>query len=110
MHNVFFTRTIKGTVRISFCSVLFLQEGIKRAEGLIGVMTPEERREPRLLLSDPTASQRLRRIAKDAGVKLSAVSVSLLLAGAHSPPDLSRGSTQHPSTRCTESLHRVLTW
>lgn len=59
-----------------FLRLLSQQEGIKRAESLIAVMTAEERREPRLLISDPTSQQRLRRISKDAGVKLSAVSVS----------------------------------
>lgn len=39
-------------------------------------MTPEERRNPKLLILDPTSPVRCRRIAKDAGVKLSAVSVS----------------------------------
>lgn len=53
------------------------QEGVQRAEGLIKYMTPEERRTPKLLILDPTSQARCRRIAKDAGVKLSAVSVSL---------------------------------
>lgn len=49
---------------------------MKRAEGLITVMTPEEKRTPKLLLLDPTSQTRCRRIAKDAGVRLSDVSVS----------------------------------
>lgn len=43
---------------------------------MIKYMTPEERRTPKLLFLDPTAQARCRRIAKDAGVKLSVVSVS----------------------------------
>lgn len=69
-------RFIKTSMMCGFLPLLSQQEGIKRAESLIAVMTAEERREPRLLISDPTSQQRLRRIAKDAGVKLSAVSVS----------------------------------
>lgn len=53
------------------------KEGIGRAEGIIAVMTAEERRTPALLISDATSQMRLRRIAKDAGVKISAVSVSV---------------------------------
>lgn len=53
-----------------------LQEGVARAEMLISVMEPDEKRKPDLLISDPTAPARLRRIARDAGVKTSAVSVS----------------------------------
>ena len=49
---------------------------MKRAEGLITVMTPEEKRTPKLLILDPTSQARCRRIAKDAGVRLSDVSVS----------------------------------
>lgn len=51
-----------------------VEEGVRRAEVLINVMTAEERRTPKLLLSDPTSGERGRRIAKDAGVKTSAVS------------------------------------
>eukprot|EP00903_Cladosiphon_okamuranus_P011894 g11171.t1 len=53
------------------------EEGVQRAEGLIKHMTPEERRTPKLLILDPTSQARCRRIAKDAGVKLSAVSAFL---------------------------------
>lgn len=49
---------------------------MKRAEGLITVMTPEEKRTPKLLILDPTSQARCRRIAKEAGVRLSDVSVS----------------------------------
>ncbi|CBN76263.1 PFfh, plastid Ffh subunit of the signal recognition particle [Ectocarpus siliculosus] len=53
------------------------EEGVQRAEGLIKFMTPEERRTPKLLILDPTSQARCRRIARDAGVKLSAVSAFL---------------------------------
>lgn len=49
---------------------------MERAEKLIGVMTPEEKCDPQLLFSKPSSQTRLRRIAKDAGVKLSEASVS----------------------------------
>lgn len=58
------------------CLALQNQERVKRADKLIAVMTPEERRTPNLLLSDPTSQQRLRRIAQEAGVKISEASVS----------------------------------
>lgn len=54
-----------------------VEEGVKRAEGLITVMTAEEKRTPKLLILDPTSQARCRRIAKDAGVRLSDVSAFL---------------------------------
>ncbi|CAN0119483.1 unnamed protein product [Scytosiphon promiscuus] len=53
------------------------EQGVQRAEGLIKYMNAEERRTPQLLLGDPTSPARCRRIAKDAGVKLSEISAFL---------------------------------
>ncbi|CAM9153993.1 unnamed protein product [Choristocarpus tenellus] len=46
------------------------EERMSRAETLIGAMTVEERKNPDLLTREPTAPARLRRIAKDADMRM----------------------------------------